>query len=264
MAAGAGQDVRELLAVNARTELLAGAAECSVVGRLGGELAQTWDWHPDLLPSRVVWTVEGAFTTVTEAGLLAKLGLNRHGVACALNLLESAGGLGGVPVHVLLRLVLERAEDGDQALALLCGAHATASSAVTIATRDDLFTVELSPDGPTVIRPGDDGWLVHTNHFCTRPPGEDEAGSRERRTRLTQLVRTGVPPDEALADHQADEQPICRHDDPTVPWPDRIATLLAIRVDPAAGTLAVTDGPPCSAPFVSAGDAPARATPAAR
>ena len=93
MAAGAGQDVRDLLAVNARTELLA-SAECSVLGRLDGAdvvLAQTWDWHPDLAPSRVLWTVhhgDGAwFTTATEAGVLAKLGLNHHGVACALNLL---------------------------------------------------------------------------------------------------------------------------------------------------------------------------------
>jgi isopenicillin-N N-acyltransferase-like protein len=249
MAAGAGQDVRDLLAVNARTELLAGA-ECSVVGRAGGELAQTWDWHPDLVPSRVVWRVEGAFTTVTEAGLLAKLGVNRHGVACALNLIEQAGGLGGVPVHVLLRRVLEQAEDGPHALALLTGAHATASSAVTIATADDLFTAELSPDGPTVIRPDADGWLVHTNHACARPPRTDQAGSQERRARLAELVRAGVPPHEALADHHAVEQPICRHDDPSVAWPDRVATLLAIRVDPAARTLEVSDGPPCGAPYL--------------
>ncbi len=51
IAAGAGQDVRELLAINARTELMAGVpGECSLFGRVepaGAWLAQTWDWHPD-------------------------------------------------------------------------------------------------------------------------------------------------------------------------------------------------------------------------
>jgi isopenicillin-N N-acyltransferase like protein len=259
IAAGARQDVRELLAINARTELLVGA-ECSVVGRLGGPLAQTWDWHPDLAPARVLWTVEGAFTTVTEAGILAKLGINAHGVAVALNLLTSPrdGGLGGVPIHLLLRTVLERAETAAQALQLLTEARTPASSAVTIATVDELFTVELSPDGPTVIRPGADGWLVHTNHFLTRPPGDDEDDSRARHDRLTQLVHAGTPVQQALA-----QPPICRHDDPSIPWPDRVATLLAIHIDPGARSLEVADGPPCEAPFVSVADARERARPPA-
>ena len=48
MAEGAGVPLPALLAVNARTEILAGAGptECSVVGA-GGLLAQNWDWHPD-------------------------------------------------------------------------------------------------------------------------------------------------------------------------------------------------------------------------
>src|SRR5262249_55076056 len=115
MAAGAGVDVRELLAINARTELLAGTqdrGECSLVARLepsGPWLAQTWDWHPDLRAAAVVWTIEhdgGRLTTVTEAGVVAKLGLNDAGVACGLNFLTSSmdGGLDGTPIHVLLRL----------------------------------------------------------------------------------------------------------------------------------------------------------------
>ncbi len=248
MAAGAGQDLLELIAINARTELLAGA-ECSVVGKLGGELAQTWDWHPDLASACVVWTVPGAFTTVTEAGILAKLGLNEHGVAVALNLLTSPadGELGGVPIHVLLRQILERAESVAEALELLCGAATTASSAVTVADPHALACVELSPEGPTVIRPGADGWLVHTNHFLTRPPGDDEEDSRARHDRLNQLVRAGVPPREALA-----EPPMFRREDPGEPWRDRVATLLTVHTDPGARSI-----------DVSAAGAPEPATPPA-
>ena len=258
MAAGAGQDAHDLLAINARTELLAGA-ECSVVGQLRGSevsLAQTWDWHPDLAPARVLWTVnlaDGAwFTTATEAGILAKLGLNGYGVACALNLLgdPADGGTGGVPIHVLLRLVLERARDAAQAVELLCGAGTTASSAVTVASAGELVSVELAPGGAVLVRPDPDGWLVHTNHFLSRPvQGEDEQGSRLRRAQLLALLRAGVAPEAALASHLPSAEPVCRHGDPGVPWPDRIATLLAIRIDPAEPSFSLAAGPPCSAPF---------------
>ena len=260
MAAGAGQDVRDLLAVNARTELLS-CPECSVVGRLDGAdvtLAQTWDWHPDLAPSRVLWTVhhgDGAwFTTATEAGVLAKLGLNHHGVACALNLLTCSadGGTGGVPIHVLLRLVLEHGVDTEQAAELLCAAHATASSAITLASPGSLLAVELSPGGAALLRPDADGWLIHTNHFLVPPAeGVDEAeeGTRLRRARLLELARAGTAPEEALASHLPEEQPVCRHGDDDLPWADRIQTLLTLRLEPGAPSFALATGPPCGAPL---------------
>src|SRR5690349_14165704 len=80
MASAADVPLASLLAVNARTEVLAGAGptECSVVGA-GGLLAQNWDWHPDLSESTIIWVVEngsGWFVTLCEAGTLAKIGLN--------------------------------------------------------------------------------------------------------------------------------------------------------------------------------------------
>ena len=57
IALGADVDPHFLRAVNARTELLNGADECSVQGA-GGLLAQNWDWHPDLSASTVIWIVE--------------------------------------------------------------------------------------------------------------------------------------------------------------------------------------------------------------
>src|SRR4051794_37804657 len=57
IAKGAGVDERDLVAVNARTEVLAGSDECSVIGA-GGLLAQNWDWHPDLSDSTVIWVVQ--------------------------------------------------------------------------------------------------------------------------------------------------------------------------------------------------------------
>jgi isopenicillin-N N-acyltransferase like protein len=263
MAAGAGQATGDLLAVNARTELLAGtkSVECSVVGHLAGQratLAQTWDWHPDLAPSRVLWTVhhgDGAwFTTATEAGVLAKLGLNHHGVACGLNLLTCTadGGTDGTPIHVLLRLVLERAHDADAAADLLRAAQVTASSAITLASSGRLLAVELSPGGAATLEPGEDGVLVHTNHFLAPPPaGADEAeeGTRLRCDEVVRLMQAGASPRQALSSRRPEEQPVCRYADESEPWADRVATLLTLELDPGAPSFALAAGPLCDVPL---------------
>ena len=65
----------------------------------GAVLMQNWDWHPDLAPSRLVWTVDQGdgrwFATFTEAGILGKVGLNSDGLSLCLNLLATSddGGL---------------------------------------------------------------------------------------------------------------------------------------------------------------------------
>ncbi len=262
IAAGARVDARELLAINARTELLAGrgGGECSLLGRRepgGAWLAQTWDWHPALAPAALAWTA-GPFTTVTEAGILAKLGLSRHGLAVGINFLTCTedGGLDGVPVHVVARLVLERCATGAEARALLAGVRCSASSCLTVAAVDDLFAAELSPGGTRIVEPDDDGWLVHTNHFLLAPrAGRDSQpdthpGTIARRARLARAARAGTPPWQALADHAPASEPLCRHGDPRgTPWAERRATLLAVWAQPARRSLRVAAGPPCRAPF---------------
>ena len=72
-----------------------GAAPTSArVGRRAAALlAQNWDWHPDLSASTVIWIVEhddSWFATLTEAGILAKIGLNDAGLGVCLNILAHA------------------------------------------------------------------------------------------------------------------------------------------------------------------------------
>ena len=270
IASGAGERAEELLAVNARTELLGGAvpaAECSLIGHVRGEtvrLAQNWDWHPELAASGVVWAVEGAggwFTTVTEAGMLAKLGVSGAGIACGLNMLTSSldGGVGGVPIHVVLRVVLDRCGSLADALALLTQTPVSASSSITLAASGPdgaaLVAVELSPGGAALCRPDADGVLVHTNHFVHPPArGRDtqpaeHPGTLLRHRHLVEALAAGAEPTAALRTHLPRTAPVCRHADSRVPWPDRRATLLCMTADPGRPALAVSDGPPCETPL---------------
>jgi isopenicillin-N N-acyltransferase like protein len=267
MADAAGVEPSLLWAVNARTELLGGAGECSLIGRLDGarvSIAQNWDWHPELAASRLLWTVEdrgGWFTTFTEAGMLAKLGLNDRGVACGLNFLSSSldGGVDGMPVHVLLRLVLQECCSLVDAMRLLLAARTSASACVTLAGAEPagagLVSIELSPGGAVVVWPGADGVLVHTNHFLgALPAGRDlepaeRPGTLLRRERLAALVAGGAGDREALGCHFPAAEPVCRHDDEDVAWADRRATLLSLVLDPRAPSLDVAADPPCAGAY---------------
>ncbi len=267
IADGAGVDPAVLWAVNARTELLGGTGECSLIGRLDGDrvsIAQNWDWHPDLAASRVLWTVEHGgtwFTTFTEAGMLAKVGLNGRGLASGLNFLSSSldGGVDGVPVHVLLRLLLQECGSLVEAMRLLLGSRTAASACVTLAGAEPagagLVAIELSPGGPVVVWPGADGVLVHANHFLGSPPSArdlepfERPGTLLRRARIAALVAGGAGDREALACHFPAAEPVCRHDDASVAWAERRATLLSVVLDPRGPSFEVAADPPCAAGF---------------
>jgi isopenicillin-N N-acyltransferase-like protein len=267
IAAGAGQPAGLVAAINARTELMpstAAAAECSLIaeaGPRGGRLAQNWDWHPDLRESIVIWSVVQPggrwFATLTEAGMLAKLGMTSTGLCCGLNFLRSSidHGAGGVPIHVALRLVLERCDRGADAVALLRSLEMSASSCITVAAEDGVAAVELSPAGRGVVEPDGRGHLVHANHFVGALPFgsdleiADGPGSQLRQAHLeAALARDGYDPG-LLQAHNDGPEPVCRHDDPAVPWPDRIATLATVALDPSRGRFDVALGPPCATPL---------------
>ncbi len=268
MAAGAGQAPADLWVVNARTELLGGIGECTLVGRLDGarvQLGQNWDWHPALAASRVIWTVEqdGAwFTTVTEAGMLGKLGLSSSGIACGLNFLSSTtdGGVGGVPIHVLLRLVLSHCGSLTEALHLLLNARVSASACITLAAAEAgaaaLLAVELSPGGAAVVWPDADGVLAHANHFVSSPAAQLDTEPAERPSTLLRAwhlrrrVAEGAALEDALCSHFPAGEGICRHERAGEEWVDGRATLLSLIAEPGARSLKLAGGSPCASRYV--------------
>jgi len=249
IARGADVDPHDLRAVNARTEILGGADECSVTAG-GSLLAQNWDWHPALRQSTVIWIVEQDdtwFATLTEAGVLAKIGLNSAGLGVCLNLLtssEDTGEVTGTPIHVLLRQVLETCEIVEEAIELLTQARVTASSAVTVATPGDVATVELSPGGANVLR-GRTG--AHTNHFLEPPPRGHDTNVETSATTLQRLETVKSQPLlEALRSHEGHPKGVCRHLDPEEPWHDQTITVASVVMNLEKLRLHVADGPPCS------------------
>ncbi len=281
IARGAGLPVAALAAVNARTEILAivaarRRAECSVIAVLdldGGRplAAQTWDWHEEFAACWLVWGLEDAETgmrlqTLTEAGMLAKLGVNSAGLAVLINVLhhESDGLLPiGVPIHVLLRRVLAESETIFDAQRLIASVQASASTAVTLIAaeggEDTAVTAELRPGAPPgYVLPDADGLLTHTNHFLA-PAGV--AGDLEplvgpdsmfrleilRRRAARLRAPTGADLVEALCSHLGSGGAICCHPEPGSGLGDRYGTLATVVVDPEARSMRVLAGGPCEA-----------------
>jgi isopenicillin-N N-acyltransferase-like protein len=164
-------------------------------------------------------------------------------------------GAEGVPIHVALRLVLDRCDRRADALALLRSLDLSASSCITVADGDGVAAFELSPAGCGVVSPDDRGHLVHANHFVGALPAgadleiADGPGSQLRQAHLeAALARDGFDP-ALLQAHNEGPEPVCRHDDPAVAWADRIATLATVSLDPARGRFDVALGRPCATPL---------------
>ena len=278
IAEGAGVPVRDVAAVNARTELLAiadptGTGECSSVVVLppdGPPVAvQTWDWYDAMRDNWLHWRIprpDGRVVeTVTEFGMLAKIGVARtpegRGIGVLLNMLhhsEDGADEIGHPVHLLSRQILDQASDLDEALVIAKSASTSASTSLTLVeSAGRAVSVELSPGGPGMLEP-EDGVLVRTNHFVTadRAAGclADSIGpsSRIRRRTLLDAFGTTRPRSAedviaAMHDHR-DEGGVCAHPDESMDPLLWHATLATVSLDPVNGTLDVTPGGPCARP----------------
>jgi isopenicillin-N N-acyltransferase like protein len=277
IAVGAGRPVREVAAVNARTELLvaanpSGTTECSSVVSLPPGLppvvVQTWDWYDAMADGWLHWTIpypDGRrVETVTEFGMLAKIGVNGHGVAVMLNMLHhendakaAAEGAVGFPVHLLSRSVLEDAADVAGATAIASRPAVSASTALTFADASGAAVgVELFPGGPGLIEPVDD-LLVRTNHFVSDAgtPGcladTISVSTRLRRDVLLAAFADGPPAtaEAVLAGmrHHHPDGGVCSHVDERTERELWHRTLATVTIDVASGSLDVMAGGPCRA-----------------
>jgi isopenicillin-N N-acyltransferase-like protein len=259
--------VEDLYAVNARTELLYGVPdECTSLGVIGEHtvVGQNWDWHPEHRPYAVVLVTTDekgfAVATLTEAGMLAKTGVNSTGLGVCINMLgcDRDGRPGGVPYHVLVRAVLEADELGN-AVRAACQTPRSASINLLIGQPYDgtgggeVIDLELVPGDVGVLHPVT-GRIAHANHIETplqvRDTLKDLGGSSYfRAARARRLLDRGLPFEEILADHFGFPHAICRHvDDRDAPC-DRSQTLYSVLLDLDERRIGVAAGPPCGAEY---------------
>jgi len=291
IAEGSGRQVDEILALNARTEILppsypgqahpqwreldagnrAGGVpdwgECTAiavpgaVSASGGTLlAQNWDWlgrqRQALIVLRTGRADGPACLTLTEAGMLAKIGFNEYGLGVCLNILRSSadGERAGAPVHPLLRRLLD-CRSVDEAVALARPLTFGASSNVLCADAGgNAANLEFSPAGLQVLR-GDGGVVCHTNHFLSAAGEHGQRAlapslsSEPRLARARALTagrgRLGVAELQAILRDESDGLlSICRHPDRSLPDEARIESVASVIMELSARRMHVAPDVP--------------------
>ena len=295
IAEGANLAETEILALNTRTEILpptypaivspqwdkalvtnraAGLpdwGECTALAVLpdaSGDgktwLAQNWDWigaqRNALVLLRITDEHGRRALTLTEAGMLAKIGLNDRGLGVGLNILRSLddGTQPGIPVHVLLRHLL----DSDNVASAVFTARTLrygASSNIPLADAGGhAASLEISPRGVAVIEPAS-GALAHTNHYLdaaqsTRAAPLSTIASTEQRLACASRHALARPLGRdalfaLLRDESEGAFSVCRSPDPAMAPEVRIETVCGVAIDLVERTMWIAPDVPARVEF---------------
>jgi isopenicillin-N N-acyltransferase-like protein len=264
MAAAAGVSPDLIYAINARSELLYGNTdlqECTAIGLLNEKtvIAQNWDWHPDQRPYTLLLITRDErghqVAALTEAGMLAKAGINNSHLGVCVNLIgcDRDGRPGGVPYHVLLRSVLE-ADSLSWATRNAIRAPRSASINLLIGQSHpeggELLDLELAPGEAGWLHPRD-GILVHANHFESNVPVYDTikdwgGSSLFRSARARRMLEEKKSVLDVLTDHHSYPLSICRHLDERDAEGDRSETIWTVLMDLDERSIQLIPGPPCT------------------
>ncbi|MGQ9533155.1 MAG: C45 family autoproteolytic acyltransferase/hydrolase [Desulfotomaculales bacterium] len=274
LAAGSDLPLAAVLALNARSELtLTGNtpwAECTAVAvapEASGDgntwLAQNWDWvgrqREALLLLRIKQPGRPSVVMITEAGLVGKIGLNEAGVGVCLNALFVPEVRAGVPVHVVLRGILNATSLSAAVAAVTRVGMAGAANFLIGDDQGEVVDFEALPSVCVPLHP-EDGWLVHTNHLLGPHDLPVDRGlralpdsvvrfGRARRLLTLRRARQGKfdlrDIQALLADHAGYPSSICRHPDPEREEIFRLETVCSLLMNLQERKLFVAFGNPC-------------------
>ena len=274
----------EVLALNARSELMFSGAdasraletmacECTSFAVLPEYTAnghtligQNWDWLPFARETAVLLEVHRdnlpSFVTVAEAGHLAKVGFNAAGLGVCTNTLVSEIDFGrlGVPYHILLRALLDT--ETISCAVRTINLAPRAFSANYLLAHSDGFAVNLETtsgdaSGVSTTLPRD-GVLAHANHYLAQAFTAGDARIAQHPHSLFRLdaMRRGLKSAgssitiedvrSTLCDHGNAPDAVCSHPDPRVQPLERRTTVVSVIADLDAAEMWFTAGPPCA------------------
>lgn len=255
----------QIAALNARTEIFQvimeklGVGECTSLYFPGSRLlGQNWDWMEQLEPLFVLMQIEREdglrILQMTEPGIIGKIGLNSKGIGVCLNITSGSSSPIAVPVHVMLRYVLD-SSDVKEVARQFQGMQRGAYSNILMADDKGCF-VNMEFSG-TVIEEVDfeSGIPLHTNHYLSsiRESRDNKKdilykNSLARFTRAQQLLEN-CKGDEGLGvfksillDAEDKNEPICAEYTSKMGFP--IGTVCSIIMDLTNRTMHITAGNP--------------------
>lgn len=272
IAAGAGVSQEEIIALNVRTELMypdqiASGGECTSITVLppatsAGEvlIGQNWDWKPHLKEATVLLEIEQSdkpkVITLTEAGVVGKIGCNSSGLGACLNILKAPVEKVGLPIHILMRGILNSPRMGDAIAKIVSMARGSANNCL-LAHRDGLaMDFEMAPQAIDFFYP-QNGILMHTNHFNSNllKPLDGNLGQypdtllrygiahQKLSSRIGKITCADLI--EVFRDHFNYPNAICRHPDEREDELAQAQTIASIIMNLTKKEIFIAAGPPC-------------------
>lgn len=226
-------------------------------------MAHNEDWVPededDVFVIHATPKDEPPFLAMTYGGLLPNIGFNAYGIAQMCDSVYPNDSRIGTPRIVVSRAVLA-AKTPDEAIRhMLSAQRAAGYNHVLVHESGELYSVEVSARRFAILY-GEDGYIVHTNHYLSpkmqeieRDP-EDLVSSRVRYFRALRLIKCEkvhtIKSLQAIQrDHVNHSNSICNHSiDATDPL-DREKTVNAMVIDLTAREMHIAWGNPCENPY---------------
>lgn len=188
IAEGVERPVEDIVALNARTEMLydphierqripeledgcTGAVVLPTASADGHMLhGQNWDWYDACKDSAVVVRIDLGgdlrLLTFVEAGIVARAGLNSHGIALTGNFLDTdaAAVENAVPIPLVRRRVLQSATLANAIQEIYRAPRSFSNNMMLSHADGEAVDLETTP-GEVFWEKPEGGILVHANHF---------------------------------------------------------------------------------------------------
>lgn len=267
VAEGSGRTFHEILTLNCRSEVLfakADACSCVIIPSEQGEggdvfMGQTWDWLSSAVGNSVVLKIvkenSPTILMICEAGLIGGKGLNSEGLGICLNATSVGKGRVGMPLHLMMRNVLE-AGLPTEAIKAVSSVPRAGSGTFNIAARNNYeMIIEFSPDTFDVIMSSGEP-LIHTNHYLSPLLRDKDAAKSfipSTFTRFNTMEKYLKAHKEKigekglfrlLSNHDNYPESVCYHADPRLSG-DRYLSVYAMVMNVNKGILWVSDGYSC-------------------
>jgi isopenicillin-N N-acyltransferase-like protein len=286
IAEGAGCHVFEILAVNARFDIIFSgevasssdatvysAEGCTTAAALPGAtsggrtlIGQNMDWMPPVREGLVIQKIEPKraprLVTICEAGIIGKVGMNQAGIGiCGNGLWTDQKRHEGVPHHFTRRKALQ-ADTLAEAIGAICSAPRLGATNAMLARDGEALDLETSPEDVQILYP-QEGVLAHSNNFRYVSPRFRDAAffmepspstfMRWLRVEKTLRAKAGYIDEQtfmkAFSDHFDYPISVCRHANPKEPEPRRWVTLFSVIMDLDARVMWFTDDNPCQGKY---------------
>lgn len=228
-------------------------------------IAHNEDWLPedelDVVVAQVEPDDEPPFLAMTYGGLLCNIGFNSHGIAQCCDSVYPNDSRIGIPRVVVSRAVLGSKVPAMAIRHMLVPHRAAGYNHVLAHESGEIFSIEVSARRFEIIY-GEDGYVVHTNHYLTpkmqavEDDSDELISTRVRYFRALRLLKSSsqhtVKTLQAIQrDHINYPDSICNHADTVANPLDREKTINAIVIDLTARAMHISWGNPCENPYHS-------------